>query len=319
MRKSIYPLLFLIIPLIMSCGDSSPTSDNAKTYKVEGSVTDKIGAGVWGVAVQISGTNFSLVDTTDSAGVFAFKKIPSGSYTVKALKENGVFKPSGIDLAVADSNIDTLKFVAAENRIHGKVIDIITNKGMADIMIYIEDNIGHDKTDSTKTDINGEYEFFNLPVNEYEIFQPSQDVYKKGSMSPFVIYVKETEFAVLDITVQDFFISSEILQITSATFSEETNTVHLEWTPTKSNYFDEYEIFATDKLPLGSFGNNAGVGSKTNNVSIEITPRFHATLKNAKIIHFAVYVGYYNYFKNTDLWGWIGSPYSEPVSIRVAG
>ena len=310
MKKSIFPILLIIMPFIISCWDSSPTSDKSKTYKVGGVVTDKKGAGIKGVAVQISGTNFSLVDTTDSAGVFAFKKIPSGTYTVKALKENGVFKPSGIDFSVADSDIDTLGFNAAENRIHGKVIDIITNKGMADIMIYIEDNIGHDKTDSTKTDINGEYEFFDLPVNEYEIYQQLRDIYKKGESSPFIIYVKAEEFVDSDISVQDFLMSSEVLQITSATYSKDTKTVHIEWTPSRSNFFNKYWVYATSELPFGSSGSNTNE-STTNSISIEITPRYRASINNAMVIYFVVSVRY------TIDW-FLGSPISEPVSFQVA-
>ena len=317
MLKSKKASLFLIlIPLsVLSCwGDTSPTSGKDSTVRVGGVVADKTGAGIPSVTVQITGTNYSITDTTDAGGAFNFKKIPSGSYTVKATKESNVFKPSVLNIIVEDSNIDTLRFIAAENRLHGKVMDIITNKGMPDIKIIIYGDNTPFK-DSTTTNINGEYEFFNLPKNDYSIDTNFYDMYHDGHSSPYQIKVKTEDFAHPDISLPIFNMSSEVLKFTNATFSVETNTVHLEWTPSRSNFFDRYLVDITDKLPFGTSGVKGDNEYQTNSANIKITPKYRASINNAKIIHFSVRSYYY---VDRVTYTSFNGPYSEPVSIQVA-
>ena len=314
MKKSLFLLLFVIALLILSCGkDSSPTSDKSAALKVTGTVTDKNGAGINGVNVQITGTNFNSTDTTDAYGVFEFKGIPSGSYTIQTSAETRVFKPSKIETYVSDSDINTVKFTAAENRIHGQVFDIITNRGIPGIKL----SFGGKNTsfeDSVTTDSKGEYEFFDLPQDDYSISNNSNilEMYQTSQPSPIWINFTIDESTFPDINLPSFYMSSEVLRITTATYSKETNTVHLEWTQSKSNFCKDYHIVRTDKLPFGSSDVEVDL-SRTNDAFIEITPKYRAPINNAKIIHFSVYASYL-----VSTAPYIRGIYSEPVSIQVA-
>ena len=166
-------LFIIALPLlILSCwGDSTPTSDKTGTFKVGGIVSDKNGAGIEGVTVRITGTNYSSADTTDTMGVFAFDSIKSGDYKVKAQKDSCFFKPGNIEITMANTDIDTLKFTSVDSYIHGKVLDIMTEEGIEGVRV----DFGFKKRfsgtivyiDSFYTDRNGEYEFFDIIKNDY--------------------------------------------------------------------------------------------------------------------------------------------------------
>ena len=317
-KFKIVSLLPVILTLLfLSCWNTSPTSDKTKSFTVGGSVIDKDGTGIEGISVQISGTNFSADDTTDSEGTFKFKGISSGSYNIKTSAENRVFKPSGIDVTVSDSDIDLIKFIAVENRVHGQVIDIITNKGIKNLKMFIQGNADNVK-DSTYTDIYGEYEFFDL--NRDITYYINTDYYlwdrmKNGNSYPPAIDLLPKEFTNPDTTVQTLYMSSEVLQIKTATYSKETNTVYLEWTTSKSNFCVDYTVLRTDKLPLGTSTNTGGDKYQTNYAYIEITPKYLATLKGSKIIHYAVSA---NYDLDPKTHWTFSGPYSEPVTFNLA-
>ena len=246
---------------------------------VGGKIQDKNGFGISGVSVKISGNANTATDISDTMGGFLFNGVTSGTYTVITEAEERVFKPSGIDISVADSGIDTLKFTIAENRIHGKIIDIITNKGIPDIPVSIQQNSPHHTREVVLTDSKGRYEFYDIPADDYS-FQLDTYWDNKGMASQTFYYLNRDAFTKLELSGPDFYMFSEVLQIITATFSEETNTVHLEWTPSKSNLCAGYMIFRTGKLPLGS-GTGIGEPYETNSAFIEITPKYRAPINYA--------------------------------------
>ena len=231
-------LLLMILPfLILSCwGDSSPTSDKARTYKVSGVVADKNGSGISGVAVQITGTTFSASDTSDADGAFSCEGLKSGDYKVKAHKDSCFFKPASIEIAVANTDIDTIKFLSADNCIHGRLLDIITDKPACGVMVMMKPI---SKTpDTTTTDSNGEYWFFDkikaqyhfefdLPLNKYS--SSYHDTFIDSSIYPSAFMAKE-------IIMPDYHVSFEKLKFTKAVFSKETKNFTLEWTASKSDF-----------------------------------------------------------------------------------
>ena len=52
-------------------------------------------------------------------------------------KRQRFLKPASIDVIVKDSDLDTINFAVAENYVHGSVIDLITDKGVAGFTIQL--------------------------------------------------------------------------------------------------------------------------------------------------------------------------------------
>jgi hypothetical protein len=345
MRKSLLPLLFIIIPLIISCWDSSPTSQNKKNYKVGGVVTDKNGNGISGVIININGNSISISDTTDSVGIFAFDGFKSGSYIVKAQKDSCFFKPANMNVKVGKSDIDTLKFIYADNYIHGRVLDIMTDKGIPGIMVVLSKEVyslfpdgsvkndirgesGFSKiekselssspVDSIITDIKGEFGFFDVEMYNYTLRFGQYDKY---SLRVNNYQIKSQAFSSSEIIIPTYYISSEKLKITTAKFSKDTKTLNLEWTPSKSAYVDGYWLYKRN-APFKYIG--PGVMTRIdsssysdNKMEIIISPEY---LKNyfdetdsTGVVYFAVSAIYH---KGSDFI-FFQSPISDDVNLRL--
>jgi hypothetical protein len=321
MVKKVYILFLLLLFITAGCGKNPVKQDSNKSYKLSGIVAGKNGAGIGGIAVQITGTSFSAVDTTDSGGVFGFAEIKPGNYTVKAEKDSVFFKPANICITVKDSDIGTFNFTVAENYIHGRVIDIMTDKGVPDFMVQIihsstfPDTLG-DFIDSTKTDSNGEFSFYNLEKRKYTIDLILKD---KLNPSPYLLHdIESKAFANQEIIIPTFYISSEKLRFTAAKFSENSQILYLEWTPSKSELVSNYKVYFSSS-PSGTkltqyFRDNSYL---INNATIKITPQLMATIFGVDVISAPVYFTVSAIYKtpnSTACWG----IFSENISIRLS-
>jgi hypothetical protein len=322
MKKFLIPFLFVMMPLILSCWNSSPTSNNTKTYKVNGVVADKNGNGISGVAINISGKAFSTADTTDSEGIFTLEGIKSGNYNVKAHKDSCFFKPANNEIKIGKSDIDTLRFTSADNFIHGNILDIMTDKGIAGVKVVISKEIynGTEITgyvDSTITDNNGEYGFFDIEIYNYTIN------FKTDSNRQLFYKLISQEFVSPEIIIPIYYSSSEKLEITTAKFSKDTKTLYLEWTPSKSAFVDGYGLYRSNapfKLD-GPYDIKKSMDFYNDNkATIIITPeyvkRFFDVTDSTGIMYFAVSASYHkgkvnNYFSNCE------SPVSNDVNLRL--
>jgi hypothetical protein len=313
MKKSTLPFFILISLFIFSCGkdSSTPTSNDDISYKLSGVVAGKDSVGIGEVSVKITGTGFSATDITDAKGVFAFNKIKSGDYNIKAQKASTVFKPASIDVTVKDSDIDSLNFIVADNYIHGQVIDMITNKGMSDVSVIIKYKSGL-KT-STKPDSNGKFEFYDIAENDCQIYISTKNELIQGK-SEVSFNFKAAELANFEIIVPTFYLSTEKLQITKATYSAEDSTFSLEWMPSRVNYIDFYiryyvTIFSTYKgieLPY-----------LTNSISIK-KQELDEIIGYSKTYNFSVSALYYPSKNDLDNHlNFIKSPKSETASVQV--
>lgn len=315
MRKSIFLFLSIIIPLIMSCGVSAPTSDKSKTLKVSGVVTDKNGSGISGVTVQITGTNFSATDTTDSGGAFAFENVKPGDYKFKAQKDRCIFKPASIELAGAKIDTDTLRFTSSDNYIHGRVLDIITGKGIKGVRIGF---INYDRLycGAVITDSNGEFGIYDLAKNGYHYFYET-DYYVSGETD---FSIEPSVFENREIVLKTYYFSSEKLRITKAEFIKDTQTLNLEWNPSVSKYIKGYFVHITNNPgeldSLGTYPIDRGYYVSGNNKdSRKITAQMLTDLFDDDIISGVVYlavsavyqIGNYTYY----------GPYPDMISIRL--
>ena len=314
-------LIILITIFILSCwGDSSPTSDKTKNIKISGVVTDKNGAGIARATVQITGTNFSATDTTDSVGAFSFENIKSGGYKVKAQKDSCIFNPINMAVTVIKTDIDTLKFKSADNYVHGYVLDIMNNKGIEGVTVYLsKSDTGYSSSDeiSTKTGSNGEYVFYDIKKSRYRVLcRPIYDTFRNYSRD----YIIESQaFNNREIVAHNFYFSSEKLQITRAEFSEETKTLYLEWTPSKSEYVFVYEVHASN-LPDGfsKIESDFCFSWGDNKISVKVTPQNVMGLFDKDVISGVVYLSVSAvYNKDKDYFSF-ESLSSDAVAVRLS-
>ena len=315
--KNLHLFIITLPFLFLSCwGDSTPTSDNSKTFVVGGKVTDKNGTGVNGVTVQITGTNYSAADTTDSEGAFTFNNIKVGDYKIKAMKDSCFFKPSKIDFTVGKTDIDTLKFTSAENYIHGRVLDIMTDKGIAGVEIQVHGGKTYSLIDSTISESDGEYCFFDIVKGNYDL------LFRNSSYTHnFSLPLESTFFTGPEITLQNCYFSSEKIEITVVEYNEISKNVHLEWTGSKSPYFSHYQVnYSNYPSDYKGPGKGSAVFEMTNHeATIEITRElidkyFEDDLISGELFFFVRAV----YKKSTDpIKINYYSPYSNNASVRL--
>ena len=309
----------IILPfLILSCwGDSSPTSDKARTYKVSGVVADKNGSGISGVAVQITGTTFSDSDTSDADGAFSCEGLKSGDYKVKAHKDSSLFKPASIEIAVAKTDIDTIKFLSADNCIHGRVLDIMTDKPVPGIIVSMTPN---SKTpDTTTTDANGEYWFFDKIKAQYSFRfdSPLNNYYFDDVSSTYDNKIFPSAFATNEIIRPDRYVSLEKLKFTKAVFSKETKDFTLEWTASEAKYIAGYLLTIQGSPFEYNSDKHYHRGCQSNKVVINLNDKdsFKGLWDEDNIpgqIYFIVSPHYSNYS------GWFyGFIWSDQVSVRI--
>ena len=318
-RLPFFPVV-LISFLFLSCwGDSSPTSDKTKNIKVSGVVTDKNGAGIAGATVQITGTNFSATDTTDSVGAFSFENVKPAGYKVKAQKDSCIFNPINMAVTVTKTDIDTLKFKSADNYVHGYVLDIMNNKGIEGVTVYLsKSDTGYSSSDeiSTITDSNGEYAYFDIGENRYSVFCSS--IYDTFRFFGRDYVIESQAFHSREIVAHNFYFSSEKLHITKAEFSEETKTLYLEWTSSKSDYALGYEVLATN-LPNGfSKLYNSFCFSFENKISVKVTSQNVMGLFGEDIISGVVYLSVSAVYNKDNDYFRTYSPGSEEVAVRIS-
>jgi len=310
-------LSIIIFALLgLSCWNSSPTSDKTKSYTVGGKVTDKNGAGIRDVLVLIEGTNFSTAKMTDSGGVFSFDDIKSGDYNVRASKDKFFFRPSAQDITVNSADIDTVHFTSADNIVHGYVLDI-TMKGIEGVTVILEKTDVHLSTvGSAISDSNGEYCFYDIEPNKYWIWcGPIYESFRNYGRN----YVIElAAFNSSEIVAHNFYFSSEKLSFTKVEFSEETKTLSMEWTPSKSEFVQGYYVNATN-IPGGFSKIESDFWWGTDNkASVKVTSQRVMGLFDKDVISGVVYLSVRAAYSKDDNYFRSYSPGSDEAAVRVS-
>ena len=172
--------------------------------------------------------------------------------------------------------------------------------------------------DSIKTDINGEFGFFDIEMYNYNLRFGQDDRY---FLRVNYYQLKSQAFTSPEIIIPTFYYSSEKLQITSAKFSKDTKTLNLEWTPSKSAYADGYWLYKRNApFKYNGPGVMTRIDSSSysdNKLSIKITPDYLKQLfdvtDSTGIVYFAVSAIYH---KGADFI-FFQSPVSDDVSLRI--
>ncbi len=138
-----------------------------------GTISYSSGSGVANVQVKIENTDLSVSETefTDVSGKFQFDGLSFDTYTVTPSKTEHGFTPPyrKVSIGATDSSLlnYTANFTATEGfQISGTVIDDTTNLGIIGATITLK---GSGLPETTRTDLNGAYNFVELEPDTYTI------------------------------------------------------------------------------------------------------------------------------------------------------
>jgi hypothetical protein len=134
----------------------------ASVWEITGTINDSAGAGLSGVLVTLSG-DASATDTTDGSGAYSFPNLANGSYTVTPTKGGSTFSPTSDAVTVngADKVATTMGQVW---KITGNIVDE-NSTAIEGVTVTLTG----DASDSTTTDVNGDYELTGLADGNYTV------------------------------------------------------------------------------------------------------------------------------------------------------
>jgi streptogramin lyase len=149
----------LAAAFVAGCGGST-SSTATPGHVVSGSVSGEVRAGV---TITLSGAS-SAVTTTDGAGAYAFKGLPTGSYVVKASLAGYGFVPfAGRQIAVADADVASQDFIASAT--HHDIRGAVSGVTVAGVQI----SLSGASSATTTTAADGTYAFPGLLDGTYTI------------------------------------------------------------------------------------------------------------------------------------------------------
>jgi hypothetical protein len=208
--------LCITILLVYSCDkdkEKSIVGPGEDTYTVSGKVVNIGGYGsIWiNSTVAITGTNVDETTISDSLGVFSFKGLSEGVYTLAPTREGYKFFPSSTEVNITDSNETVGDFVgwrsnedAKTSSIVGKIIDA-DKKPVFSVHVQIFPNPNPKELRAISlagTQENGYYLAIGNFINTNKSYQvvPTKEGYNY-TFSPDTSYVTPTDaYAVVNFT-----------------------------------------------------------------------------------------------------------------------
>jgi predicted AAA+ superfamily ATPase len=142
---------------------------------ISGRVIDTDGAPLADVTVQLTPGGESIV--TGSDGTFAFSQLPSGRYTVKPLRADYTFSPTGRTVTLSGDDVTGLEFMGKkmigppETFALSGSVKTEDNEPLSGVRVTAEPGMAESTTDT-----DGRYAFPSLPKGTYTI-QPEKTGY----------------------------------------------------------------------------------------------------------------------------------------------
>ncbi len=146
-----------------------------KGLQIAGRITDATtGAGLEGIAVNLSGMGLNTSRTTDAEGVYEFLELDVGTYTITPVDDNYNFEPVSRSVTISTENLMNVNFSGSRGfEIAGKIRDE-QGQGIKNITVnLIKAGYYH----SAITDVNGTYIFSKLERGDYTVY-PVHSSYK---------------------------------------------------------------------------------------------------------------------------------------------
>lgn len=147
--------------------------DQAGTYSISGQVKYGSGAGIAGVALQLSGASVSAA-MTDANGVYSITGLADGDYTVRPILTGNTFSPASKRVTIAGASQSGVDFLGTPNTnpqnafsISGRVTVGNSNTPIVGVTLTLALN-NADLT-STTTTSDGSYNFPNLANGNYVV------------------------------------------------------------------------------------------------------------------------------------------------------
>jgi sugar lactone lactonase YvrE len=139
-------------------------TNQTDAYLVKGNVRKADGSPLAGAEVTLAGGPSPLIALTNSLGVFKFKTVPSGNYTLTPQKAGFEFSPKSRNVTVAGANVIGQNFVGLKFSISGTV-----KKGSGAPIPNVMVALSGDASKTVLTDANGFYKFGGLLSGNYTV------------------------------------------------------------------------------------------------------------------------------------------------------
>ncbi|MBN1294714.1 MAG: carboxypeptidase regulatory-like domain-containing protein [Candidatus Latescibacteria bacterium] len=148
-------------------------------YIISGSILTATGAGIEGIAVDLTGPGMSNIKATNENGVYTYPEYPNGTYTVTPESDDYTFSPASVTFTVQGSDVTVQTIVGTPvgddsgdtgtYLISGHVYNIDGN-AYSGVTIIVGGDI---ENQTLTTDQNGYYYISNLANGNYMIVPSS--------------------------------------------------------------------------------------------------------------------------------------------------
>jgi protocatechuate 3,4-dioxygenase beta subunit len=148
--------------------------------QLSGTIKEANGTPISGVKVTLGKSGVFENIVTDINGFYSFQNVSVAYYSIEPLKYGFSFSPSSINIAETNKDKTNLDFIGHKGsfyNISGTIKDT-DNKPISDVLVFLNSYWGGGTNDTTITDNNGFYIFFDVFSDAYDYrLKPSHTKY----------------------------------------------------------------------------------------------------------------------------------------------